>query len=113
MNERQQSFIDMMDDPPRPIVLAGEFHCRLTTAESNEWGEYCRAQACYPKFHIAHRQFQLCPEQATLTEYLIAETLMRLVAREWYDMLVVRRSEKAVAAATAEKGRHDDGSRDD
>jgi len=93
---------DWEESKTEPVMLAGEFHCRLTSAERNEWFRFtennshlnwllkCGAMLEHAKFH--EDRFVV---QDAVRDYLGAVSVMHRVAAEWFEGVKARRADAA------------------
>lgn len=77
----------------REVTLVGEFTCRLTPQERNEWSVYVRDTDQYLVHHIATRQFDKNPCRETAEVDNQATKALYVVAAVWHAGLLKRRDE--------------------
>lgn len=88
-------------------TLAGEFSCRLTNAERNEWFAYVQGCEPYMNFCLRHADRERAVRQGSREEvalaagrHLEAVAAMHRVASEWYERLKARRAAARDGAKT-------------
>lgn len=76
---------------PSEHTLIGDFVCRLTNTEVNEWSLYIKAQPIYVDYHLAFLLRDKHPAEDSVREWLRLSRLLYSLAEGWYKRIEERR----------------------